>query len=83
MHANSNAINADFKQTLDRNKQVRFWVLDLLQAINIIKWDRTDPKIFFINKDKISEYLDYIDKDEENFTTEVKKMDFLKIKGFE
>ena len=77
MHASSNAINADFKQTLDRNKQVRFWVLDLLQSINIIIWDRTDSKEFKINTDKIPEYVDYIEKDEENFREEVKKMDFL------
>ena len=77
MHASSNAINADFKQTLDRNKQVRFWVLDLLQEINIIIWGRTDSKEFKINTDKIPEYVDYIEKDEENFREEVKKMDFL------
>ena len=36
MYGNSNAINSDYKQTLDRNKQVRFWVLDFLQNRNMI-----------------------------------------------
>ena len=32
MYADSNEISAEFKQTLDRNKNVRFWILDFLQA---------------------------------------------------
>ena len=31
MWATSKEMNADYKQTLDRNKRVRFWCLDLLQ----------------------------------------------------
>ena len=36
MYGSSNKINSDYEQTLDRDKLVRFWVLDLLEAKNII-----------------------------------------------
>ena len=61
MYANSKEINSDYKQTLDRNKKVSFWVLDLLQAKNIIIWDKNDSKSFEINKDQMIEYKKYIE----------------------
>ena len=55
MYASSNEINADYKQTLDRNKQVRFWILDLLQFKGILISEK-----FMINKDKMLQYLEDI-----------------------
>ena len=36
IHGNMEGIDVNYKQTLDRNKRVNFWVFDLLQEKNII-----------------------------------------------
>ena len=77
MYGSSNEINADYKQTLDQNRRVNFWVLDLLQAKNIVIWDKTDNKNIVINKDQMSEYLNYIEINIEICKQELSKMDFL------
>ena len=77
MNGSSNEINTDYKQTFDWKKRVNFWVLDLLQVKNIIIWDNTDSKTFEINKDQMSEYLNYIENNIEICKQELLTMDFL------
>ena len=77
MYASSDEINADYRQTLDQDKRVSFWVLDWLQAKNMIIWDKTDNKTFEINKDQMSEYLSYIESNIEICKQELSKMEFL------
>ena len=77
MYGSSNEINADYKQTLNQDKRVTFWVLGLLEAKNIIIWDKTDNKTFEINIDQMSEYLNYIESKIEICKQELSKMNFL------
>ena len=77
MYGSSNEINADYKQTLDQNKQVNLWVFQLLEAKNIIIWDKTDNKTIEINIDQMSEYLSYIERNIEICKQELSKMKFL------
>ena len=77
MHGNMEGIDVNYKQTLDRNKRVNFWVFDLLQEKNIIIWEKSDNKTFEINKDQMSEYLNYIKSNIEICKQELLKMDFL------
>ena len=73
MYATSNEINSDYKQTLDRNKQVRFWILDLLQVKNIATWNCKGDE-FMINKDKMHQYLSDIDTMLEEWKLEVSQV---------
>ena len=77
MYGSGKEINADNKHTLDWKKRVNFWVLDLLQAKNMIIWDKTDNKTIEINIDQMSEYLSYIERNIEICKQELSKMKFL------
>ena len=77
MHGNMEGIDVNYKQTLDRNKRVNFWVFDLLMAKNIVIRDETDNKTIEINKDQMSEYLNYIESNIEICKQELLKIDFL------
>ena len=75
-YGNSTEINSDYKQTLDRNKQVRFWVLDFLKHRNIIIWDESDKTKFEINRDQMLENLKSIEEDYESYRQEFSQMKF-------
>ena len=77
MHANSNALSSEWKQTLDKNKQVKFWVHNILLRSNlIIKSDEIgNSQAYQVNRDEIDEYLDYLENNFESYRQEVAKMD--------
>ena len=77
MYLKDYKINSDYEKTLDQDKRVNSWVFDLLQAKNIIIWDNTDNKTIEINKDQMSEYLDYIESNIEICKQELSKMEFI------
>ena len=75
-YANSDEISFDYKQTLDRNKQVRFWVFDFLQHRNVIIWDKSDGTKFEINKDQMLENLKSIQENHANYKEQLSHMMF-------
>ena len=77
MYGTREGIDVNYKQTLDQNKQVNLWVFQLLEAKNIIIWDKTDNKTIEINIDQMSEYLSYIERNIEICKQELSKMKFL------
>ena len=77
MYANSNALSSEWKQTLDKNKQVKFWVHKILLRSNlIVKSDEIgNSQAYQVNRDKIDEYLGYLENNFESYKQEVAKMD--------
>ena len=77
MYANSNELSSEFKQTLDKNKQVKFWVHKILLRSNlIVKSDEIgNSQAYQVNRDKISEHLGYLENNFELYKQEVAKMD--------
>ena len=63
-----------YKDTLDTNDQVKIWVFNLLQNINIIICTGTEEKDFIINKDQMLEYKSYIENNLEVCKQEALKM---------
>ena len=65
MYATSNPIKDEYMNALNKNKQVKFWVFQLLEIKNIVISDKADSDKIEINKDQLLEYLSNLVNDVE------------------
>ena len=77
MYADKSETNSAHKNFLDRNKKVRFWILDLLLKWEIVTINQADKKTLHVNSYVMSEFLSYIENDIESCKSEVSQMGFL------
>ena len=76
MYATSNPIKDEYMNALNKNKQVKFWVFQLLEIKNIVISDKADSDKIEINKDQLLEYLSNLVNDVEIWKQEIAQMKF-------
>ena len=77
MYSNKSETNSAHTNFLDRNKQVRFWIFNLLLKWEIVTINQADKKTLHVNSDVMSEFLSYIENDIESCKREVSQMGIL------
>ena len=77
MYSNKLETNSAHTNFLNRNKQVRFWILDLLLKWEIVTINQADKKTLHVNSYVMSEFLSYIENDIESCKRKVSQMGIL------
>ena len=76
IYGSNEELNSDFKQTIERNKNVKFWVFDWWKYKSIVIVDE-NSKNFEIKMDQVTEYLENINNDQDEWTNEILEWSFL------